>query len=231
MQIIEIRKLIDRLRADKCIIFSTHILQEATAVASRLVIVNGGRKVADGTADDLASQAGDIQKVRLLVRGDGLGQVLQSVPGISSVNRVNPPQGYSRFELQTLGGAIGARAVCERISTLCRERGVVIAELAPQSLTLEETFLQLLRGTKPEPAAAAPAVEVAPKAVAPKAEKSEWDAVDASLNARTKVRPKPAEVDPDPFATSVAGPMPTSQDSDDTFGEDAPDAGEAGGRK
>jgi hypothetical protein len=72
---------------------------------------------------------------------------------------------------------------------------------------------------------------VAPKAVAPKAEKSEWDVVDASLNARTKVRPKPAEVDPDPFATSVAGPMPTSQDSDDTFGEDAPDAGEAGGRK
>ena len=40
MQIVEIRKLIERLRENRCIIFSTHILQEATAVADRLVIVN-----------------------------------------------------------------------------------------------------------------------------------------------------------------------------------------------
>ena len=211
MQIIEIRKLIDRLRAERCIIFSTHILQEATAVASRLVIVNAGRKVADGTSDDLANQAGDSQKVRLLARGgDGLADALRSVTGVTSVQALNPPHGYARFEVGTSGGAPGARSVCEKISALCRERGVTIAELYPQALSLEEIFLHLLRG-KQAPAATVPAVESGEvKPATPP--RSDWDAVEASLKSEAKPALNP-EVDPDPFATSVAGPVSKPADS------------------
>lgn len=182
MQIIEIRNLIERLRQDKCIIFSTHILQEATAVASRLVIVNGGRKVADGTSDDLARLATDSQKVRVLVRGgDGLAEALATLPGVSGVERVNPPQGYARYDLQTRGGATGARAVCEKVSELCRHRNLVLAELAPQSLTLEDIFLQLLRG-KQTPAQPVPDAQQLP---------ADPDATAAA----TRVTGKPTEAD------------------------------------
>ena len=53
IQIIAIRALVRRLAADKTIIFSTHILQEASAVADRLLIIHQGRIIADGTLAQL----------------------------------------------------------------------------------------------------------------------------------------------------------------------------------
>ena len=49
----QVRKLIADMAADKAIIVSTHILEEVEAVCSRAVIINRGRIVADGTAEDL----------------------------------------------------------------------------------------------------------------------------------------------------------------------------------
>jgi ABC-2 type transport system ATP-binding protein len=185
MQIVEIRRLIERLRETKCIIFSTHILQEATAVASRLVIVNGGKKVADGTVDDLARQARDAQKVRVLVKGaSGLLEALRAIPGVTRAEAVNPPAGYGRFELATSGGVAGARAVCERVSDLCRARGLTLAELAPQTQTLEDIFLELLRGRQDTPAQAASSAD---------AQKLPEDP-DATA-AATRVTGKPTEAD------------------------------------
>ena len=53
LQIIGIRNLIRDLAKTKTILFSTHILQEASAVSSRLFIINEGRLVAKGTLDEL----------------------------------------------------------------------------------------------------------------------------------------------------------------------------------
>ena len=49
----QVRKLIGEMAADKAIIVSTHILEEVEAVCSRAIIINRGRIVADGTAEDL----------------------------------------------------------------------------------------------------------------------------------------------------------------------------------
>jgi len=225
MQIIEIRKLIDRLRQDKCIIFSTHILQEATAVASRLVVVNGGKKVADGTVDDLARKSQDNQKVRVLIKGgEALLEQLRALPGVGGCEKVNPPSGYGRFELATSGGVHGARAVCERVSELCRARNLALAELAPQVLTLEDIFLQLLHG-KPQvadaqalpedPNATAAATRVTHRpteseqySAMSSASETAWDVVDASAPQGTEPGAKtetdlPALPDHDPFATAA----------------------------
>jgi ABC-2 type transport system ATP-binding protein len=50
-QLIEIRKLITTIAVEKTIIFSTHILQEVTAICNRVLIINKGKIVADATAD------------------------------------------------------------------------------------------------------------------------------------------------------------------------------------
>ncbi len=49
----QVRKLIGEMAADKAIIVSTHILEEVEAVCTRAIIINRGRIVADGTAEDL----------------------------------------------------------------------------------------------------------------------------------------------------------------------------------
>ncbi len=56
LQIIGIRKLIQELAATKTIIFSSHILQEVSAVAGRLLILKEGKLVAQGTIPELKAQ-------------------------------------------------------------------------------------------------------------------------------------------------------------------------------
>jgi ABC-2 type transport system ATP-binding protein len=182
-QIIEIRKLIDRLREQKCIIFSTHILQEATAVASRLVIVNAGRKVADGTVDELAAQSADTQTVRVTVRdGDALAEAIGNVTNVKRVDKQQAPAGYTRYVLSVGGGARGGRGgreTCEAIASLVQARGLALAELAPEKQTLEQIFLNLLQHPQ-ESKAAAPAAPAQP-AVATTAEpasSSEYEVVE-----------------------------------------------------
>ena len=56
IQIIEIRSLIKSLAKEKTILFSTHILQEVEALADRIVIINEGKLVAQGTKKELAEK-------------------------------------------------------------------------------------------------------------------------------------------------------------------------------
>ena len=54
-QIVEIRELIKELGKEKTLIISSHILQEVQAVCDRIVIINEGKIVADGSTEELQS--------------------------------------------------------------------------------------------------------------------------------------------------------------------------------
>ena len=49
----DVRKLISKMGKDKCIIISTHILEEVEAVCSRTIIISEGRILADSTPNEL----------------------------------------------------------------------------------------------------------------------------------------------------------------------------------
>ena len=54
-----VRRLIHRLREDgRCILFSSHIMQEVEALCDRIIVIARGRVVADGTAEALRLQTG-----------------------------------------------------------------------------------------------------------------------------------------------------------------------------
>jgi sodium transport system ATP-binding protein len=55
-----LREALRRLRDDagKCIVFSTHIMQEVERLCDRVVLVSHGRTVADGTLAELAARSG-----------------------------------------------------------------------------------------------------------------------------------------------------------------------------
>ena len=52
-QIVEIRKLIKSLGKEKLVFMSSHILQEIQATVDRIIIINKGEIVANGTSDEL----------------------------------------------------------------------------------------------------------------------------------------------------------------------------------
>jgi sodium transport system ATP-binding protein len=55
-----LRDFLRQLKAEgRCVLFSTHIMQEVAALCDRIVIIGGGRVVADGTPEALRQQAGE----------------------------------------------------------------------------------------------------------------------------------------------------------------------------
>jgi len=56
-----LREALRRLRDEhgKCIVFSSHIMQEVERLCDRVIVVAGGRKVAEGTVAELLEQTGE----------------------------------------------------------------------------------------------------------------------------------------------------------------------------
>jgi len=52
----EVRQLINKMAKDKCIVVSTHILEEVEAVCSRMIIISRGRIQVDSTPDELKAK-------------------------------------------------------------------------------------------------------------------------------------------------------------------------------
>ena len=67
-QIVEVRKLIERLGTEHTVVLSTHYLQEVEKSCTRVIIVNQGEIVADGTREQLVHQQ-PAGALRLVVRG------------------------------------------------------------------------------------------------------------------------------------------------------------------
>ena len=80
LDIMSVRMLRTELRAlraqGKCLLFSSHVMQEVAALCDRIVVLSQGRVVAEGTASELIARAGtsglEDAFVALLGSGEGL---------------------------------------------------------------------------------------------------------------------------------------------------------------
>ena len=139
-QIIEIRELIKSLAGSHSVILSTHILPEATAVCQRVVIISGGRIVAEDTPDRLSTRLRHSEKIALtLTRPPGDVQArLRQVDGVLDVHG-NGPAGH--FLLESHLG----KDIREDIARLAVTNNWGLIELKLISMTLEDVLLKLTR--------------------------------------------------------------------------------------
>ncbi|HDP35263.1 MAG TPA: ATP-binding cassette domain-containing protein [Candidatus Hydrogenedentes bacterium] len=140
-QILEIRNLIRELAEDKTVILSTHILQEVQATADRIVIINRGRIVGDGTIEELRNRAKTSERIVVTVEGqrEEVERLLSGVEGVKQVVFAGATNGCVSF---TLHSPIG-RNPWRELNDLVRQKNWKIRELADKPLSLEETFLTL----------------------------------------------------------------------------------------
>lgn len=70
-QIREVRDVLRRLSREKTILLSTHILQEVEAMASRVIMINEGRLVYDGSVSSLGATSEELERAfHRLTRSD-----------------------------------------------------------------------------------------------------------------------------------------------------------------
>jgi ABC-2 type transport system ATP-binding protein len=89
-QLEEIRQLIRTISTNKTVMLSTHIMQEVEAICNRVIIVNKGKLVADGSISQLKSGQ-FIQKQTVLVEFDKAPDIssLRKIPGLQKVDQIN----------------------------------------------------------------------------------------------------------------------------------------------
>jgi len=80
----EVRNLIKRMGANKAIVFSTHILEEVEAACSRVIIIDRGRIVANGTPDELKERAPNAGAAWLRVKGVPAAALASGLSGIAN---------------------------------------------------------------------------------------------------------------------------------------------------
>jgi ABC-2 type transport system ATP-binding protein len=134
-QVIEVRETVRGLGEKHCVMFSTHILTEAEQVCDRLLIINQGRIVAEGTPDALRAQLQSSAGlyVELNQRGPQAAALLASVPGVLDVQ----PDGAG-FRLQVEQDTV-REIVFDRVSA----SDAKLLEMRAVSMTLEDIFLNL----------------------------------------------------------------------------------------
>jgi ABC-2 type transport system ATP-binding protein len=84
----EVRGLIRRMGASKAIIFSTHILEEVDAACSRVIIIDRGKIVANGTPGQLRQKSEWAGAVTLRVSGVGGAALHQRLTALKTVKRI-----------------------------------------------------------------------------------------------------------------------------------------------
>ena len=142
-QIIGIRQLIKELGREKTVILSTHILSEVEATCSRVIIIDRGKIVADGSLEEITKR-GKVGKVHhLRVRGERAAweNKLKGLAGVKSFAWKEEAGGLNRYEVFTEGD----RALGEELFRLAADSGMSLAELYQEKTTLENVFTQLTR--------------------------------------------------------------------------------------
>ncbi|GAB6094889.1 ATP-binding cassette domain-containing protein [Desulfatiferula olefinivorans] len=90
-QIVEIRKIIREIGREKTIILSTHILSEAEATCDRIIIINKGKIVADGSTESIkrSEEGGSILSISLKdAIFAAVDAELKSIPAVSEVKKL-----------------------------------------------------------------------------------------------------------------------------------------------
>jgi ABC-2 type transport system ATP-binding protein len=140
-QIIEIRKLIRQIGKAKTVILSTHILPEVEATCDRILIINNGIIVADGTSDTLRKQAQGNEVIRIQVcDAKDRDQLIEKLQGIKSVQMADPVHDTTDcFIIQSKEGQTSKRDVFQ----LCVKNKWVLTEMTPIETKLEDIFREL----------------------------------------------------------------------------------------
>lgn len=146
-QIVEIRNLIRQLGRAKTVVLSTHILSEVQATCDRVVIVNEGAIVADGTPGQLQQEFRGSELIVIELKAQVANPMVDIFPKLKALSNVESVEygggenGAHRFSLFAAKGS----DIREEVFRQAVQERWVLLELTRKATSLEEVFHKLTK--------------------------------------------------------------------------------------
>lgn len=136
-QVIEVRDTVRQLGAEHCVLFSTHILTEAEQVCDRLLIINQGVIIAEGTPSALREELTGGMGVYVELRGAERKAGRKFLAGVAGVVEAKiSGTGYQLY--------ITDEGVRELIFEAVVKAHYTLHEMRSVNMTLEDIFLNIV---------------------------------------------------------------------------------------
>jgi ABC-2 type transport system ATP-binding protein len=140
-QIVEIRKLIRDIGKHKTVILSTHILPEVEATCDRILIINDGKIVADGTADMLRKREEGQELLHVqIAEPENRDEVFSAIQKLDFVSLVDFDSETQNAFIINCKDSLSSR---KDIFYMCVKNNWVLTEMTPIETKLEDIFREL----------------------------------------------------------------------------------------
>jgi ABC-2 type transport system ATP-binding protein len=125
---------------EKTVILSSHILAEVEATCDRIMIINKGKIVADGTSKELRKHAQGKEILQVTIEDGDKNEVFEALQSLDSVGLVDFMPGRDNgFEVQS-NPEMSSR---KNIFKLCVDKGWALTEMTVFETKLEDIFREL----------------------------------------------------------------------------------------
>jgi len=146
VQIVEMRNLIHDLKQNHTVLISSHILTEISQTCDRLLVLDRGKLVGEGTESELSKHEGEIGQITVTVRAPGddpKAQITRVLAAIANVTKVGEPFVQGRDFTYALTTSKDIRA---DVSRAIVEAKLDLLKLDYTRSELENTFIRLVGG-------------------------------------------------------------------------------------
>jgi len=144
-QIAEIREIIKQIGKEKTVVLSTHILSEAEATCDRIVIINKGKIVADGSTEALKQEGNHEHIINISLLNADIPSIKNLFGSIDGVLRIDTP---ATVRDDVIDVSLTCKASDDLRKTVYRkikETDWDLYELRQETKTLEHIFRDLTR--------------------------------------------------------------------------------------
>ena len=141
----DVLEIMEKLRKYSTIFFSTHILDDVQRVSDRVIILNHGKLIAQGSVDELlyASQG---LSYRMVIKGDSARTKnrLMQFSWVTDI-KTGPQNGKTALQILVKDETLAEQNLLRQV---LNDQNVTVLEFARAKQNLEQVFLQMVEGEK-----------------------------------------------------------------------------------
>jgi ABC-2 type transport system ATP-binding protein len=142
LQIIGIRKLVKNLAHEKTIILSTHILPEVATIADRILVINQGRIVGDGSFEALRQKVTQRNSHYLAVKTNKK-DFQAAIKSISAIEDLEFDENLPRGIVGCHVFAPHSVDLIAKLNRLIQEQKWDVVDFQREKISLEDSFIKL----------------------------------------------------------------------------------------